>query len=54
MVSQGELAEMAAADILYKELCYTDDDDRSIKDDRYIHLLRLDIYSKFTFNLFLD
>jgi hypothetical protein len=36
MVSQGQLAEMAAADILYKELCYTDYDDRSIKDDRYI------------------
>lgn len=36
MVSQGELAEMAAADILYKELCYTEYDDRSIKDDRYI------------------
>ena len=37
MVSQGELAEMAAADILYKQLCYTEYDDNGTKDDRYIN-----------------
>jgi hypothetical protein len=37
MVSEGELIEMAAADILYKELCTVEEEGYSTKEDRYIN-----------------